>query len=472
MFTRWYIENKLCKKMAGFCVWVLLLSCFVITKGQAQDRNLFKISPQELRTLQNSITDHDADQVVRYVGHALQGISDPAITKPITLESPAVKIPRDESMRDGEFHFSYFMINHNYQKGQDIKRRAIGGILIFEDVFCRTISMAFDTEYSILSSGGIIVHSVDIRPVNAPIMPVCKLFFVPEENISPQLLKKRDFTALLDHVVDNAVPVGNPRSITRSTKNYYVFAFFMDRLDKDAVVSVLASETADEAPGTSKQAQGFQDQGWHVTYTRAAFVLDGNRETFFKALYMPGSSASTDRRSQEVTSLFTSWVTKPSEYMIREMQMGLAQLGYNVKTVDGKAGKNTHAAIRQFQKDIGVKADGKPSADVLALLNGYRELTGPTSPETMGREEILSYDDTVLMKKIQTVLFYIGYDPGSVDGQKGTPTIDAIRQFQQASALPVDGKPSETLLKELETAAKKQLLKTRTWPNRVSRPGA
>lgn len=472
MVTRWYTENTFCRAITGVCAGVLVLSCILITKVQAQDRNLFAISSQELRTLQKPLVDYDADQVVRYVGHTLQGISDPTITKPITLEPPAEKIPRDDGLRAGNFHFSYFMISYNFHRGRDINRRVIGGILIYEDVFSRTISMAFDTEYSLMSSGDIVVHSVDIRPVNAPIMPVCKLFFVPEGKMSPSIFKTNDFTALLDHVVDNAVPVGSSRTITRTMRSYYVFAFFMDRLDKDATVRLLVIEDNKEKAGMSKQVQRFQDQGWHVTYTRTEFALDGNRETIFKAIYTPGSSASSKRRNHEVTRIFTSLVTKPSEYMIRQTQMGLAQLGYNVKTIDGKAGKKTHAAIRQFQKDIGVKVDGKPNADTLALLEGYRELTGPTAPGNMRGEEIPSYAETVLIREIQTALFYLGYDPGSVDGQKGTHTIDAIKQFQQANALYVDGKPSEALKKKLEAAAIKQLLKTRKWPNRVSQPGA
>jgi hypothetical protein len=472
MFTRWYIKNIFRRTMTGLCAGCLVLSCIVVTEIHAQDRNLFAISSQVINNLEKPLADYDADQVARYVGHTLKGISDPIITKTITFETPAVKIPQDDGIGADNFHFSYVMISHNFHRGEDVNRRAIGGILIFEDVFSRTISMAFDTEYTLKQSGDIIIHSADIRPVNAPIMPVCRLFFVPEKSISPAILKTHDFTALLDHVVNKAVSTDKSHAITRTMKNYYVFAFFMDRLDKDATVRLLVSDTADGAPGTSKPAQGFQDQGWHVTYTRAAFALDGKRETFFKALYTPGSSASTDRRSQEVTSLFTSWVTKPSAYMIRQTQMGLAQLGYDIKTVDGKAGKRTYAAIRQFQKDINVKADGKPSAEVLALLNGYRELTGPTAPEAMSGEEFSSYTGGVLIKKIQTVLIYMGYDPGSVDGQKSKSTIAAIQQFQETNALPVDGKPSEALLKILETAAAKHLLEKKKFPNMISSPEA
>jgi len=472
MFTRSFIENKFCRAIADICVGVLMLSCIGITEVHAQDRNLFAISSDDIRTLEKPLADYDADQVVRYVGHALKGISDPAVTKTIMPESDAVKIARDPDIIAGDFHFSSFMINHNFYQGKDVTRRTIGGTLFFEDMFCRTVSMAFDTEYSLLPAGNIIIHNVDIRPVNAPIMPTCRLFFVPAENISQSILKTPDFTSLLDHVVSHAVSVANPETINRTMKNYYVFAFFMDRLDNDATVKLVVSDSSEESSGMSKHSAAFQDQGWHVAYTRAKFAIDGKRETFFKALYTPGSSASFERRNHPFTRIFTSRVTKPSEYMIRQTQMELAQLGYNVKIVDGKAGKRTHEAIRQFQKDIGINADGKPSADILELLEGYRELTIPTASDKTRGAETLDYPGAVLIKKIQTALSETGYDPGPADGRQGTRTIDAIRQFQQVNALPVDGKPDSALLKKLENAVIKQLLKTRKWPNRDSRPEA
>jgi len=472
MFIRHHIKNTLYRAITGICASVLVLSCIAASGICAEDRNLFAISAKDLHTLQKPLADYDADQVVRYLGHAVQDISDPTIVKKITLESPAVKIPHDQDIRTGDFHFSRFMISHNFHKGKEINRRTVGGILLFEDQYCRTISMAFDTEYSVMPWGDITMYQADIRPINAPAMPVCKLFFVPAGNISQSILKTRDFTALLDHVVNNAVPVGNPRTITRTKRNYYVFAFFMDRLDKDATVNLVVSNTVEGSSGTSKHAAAFQDQGWHVTYTKAAFAFDGNRETFFKAVYTPGSSASSERRTQTVTRIFTSWVTKPSDYMIRQTQMGLARLGYDIKTVDGKAGKATHNAIRQFQKDIGVAADGKPDAELLALLEGYRELTGPPAAAQKHGNDPITYSGAALIKKIQTALSRLGYDPGPADGRTGTRTINAIRQFQDRSTLPVDGKPSNALLQKLEHAATMQLLKTRQWPNRLSRPEA
>ena len=205
MVIRHHIKNTLYRVITGFCAGMLVLFCIAASEICAEDRNLFAISAKDLHTLQKPLADYDADQLVRYLGHAIKGISDPTIVKKITIESPAVKIPHDQDIRTNDFHFSRFMISHNFHKGKEINRRTVGGILLFEDQYCRTISMAFDTEYSVMPWGDIIIYSAAIRPVNAPILPVCKLFFVPAGNISQSILKTRNFTALLDHVVNNAL---------------------------------------------------------------------------------------------------------------------------------------------------------------------------------------------------------------------------------------------------------------------------
>lgn len=43
------------------------------------------------------------------------------------------------------------------------------------------------------------------------------------------------------------------------------------------------------------------------------------------------------------------------------------------------------------------------------------------------------------IKQIQSLLTYLGYDPGAVDGADGANTQAAVRRFQQAEGLGVDG---------------------------------
>lgn len=45
----------------------------------------------------------------------------------------------------------------------------------------------------------------------------------------------------------------------------------------------------------------------------------------------------------------------------------------------------------------------------------------------------------VTIKQIQSLLTYLGYNPGAVDGEDGANTQAAVRRFQQAEGLGVDG---------------------------------
>jgi len=53
---------------------------------------------------------------------------------------------------------------------------------------------------------------------------------------------------------------------------------------------------------------------------------------------------------------------------IKEAQMLLNNKGYNAGVVDGIIGKKTRKAIRQFQKDQRIKADGTLTESLLAKL--------------------------------------------------------------------------------------------------------
>lgn len=60
--------------------------------------------------------------------------------------------------------------------------------------------------------------------------------------------------------------------------------------------------------------------------------------------------------------------------------------------------------------------------------------------------------NTDLVSKIQTELFELGFYPGTVDGQIGPVTRSAIRAFQRAAELPIDGEPSQNLLTVLKAS--------------------
>ncbi len=60
--------------------------------------------------------------------------------------------------------------------------------------------------------------------------------------------------------------------------------------------------------------------------------------------------------------------------------------------------------------------------------------------------------DPATVRSVQQALNDRGYDPGPVDGQWGSNTEDAVRQFQQASGLPQTGELEGSTLAALGVA--------------------
>jgi peptidoglycan hydrolase-like protein with peptidoglycan-binding domain len=71
---------------------------------------------------------------------------------------------------------------------------------------------------------------------------------------------------------------------------------------------------------------------------------------------------------------------------IKQMQSALDQKGYHAGRRDGKMGRMTEAALRQFQKDQGLDQSGQPDQQTLAAL-GINEQQGAegSQPSTVGQ---------------------------------------------------------------------------------------
>jgi len=55
----------------------------------------------------------------------------------------------------------------------------------------------------------------------------------------------------------------------------------------------------------------------------------------------------------------------------KEIQIALKDAGFYKGSIDGKIGKNTKHAIKEFQKANGLKADGKAGKKTMSLLAQY-----------------------------------------------------------------------------------------------------
>lgn len=116
--------------------------------------------------------------------------------------------------------------------------------------------------------------------------------------------------------------------------------------------------------------------------------------------------------------------------MVTRLQNGLNRAGFNVGTVDGLFGTRTQAAVRAFQRSVGLPETGVVDFNTWLAIAPYLD----------SRDIYLRRGDRGMLVRIaQTALARAGFNPGTVDGVFGPNTQAAVRAFQQARGLAVDG---------------------------------
>lgn len=124
---------------------------------------------------------------------------------------------------------------------------------------------------------------------------------------------------------------------------------------------------------------------------------------------------------------------------IRGIQDELAAHGYRPGPADGIVGPRTRQAIRRYQRDAGLTADGVASKELLEHLKFAqpRVVAGPPpAPDP-------------LVLEVQTQLRDLGYHRGALDGLMGGTTREAIRAYRYDVGLPISGAVDGPLLESL-----------------------
>ncbi len=184
------------------------------------------------------------------------------------------------------------------------------------------------------------------------------------------------------------------------------------------------------------------------------------------------------------------WKVGDRDVKVREIQRTLAQAGYPTST-DGVFDRETSEAVRLFQQAKGLQVDGIVGKQTLAALTGkpdnestpapkneptpapkknirWDAIEEPTEPviEESAKNTWQIGDRGSKVSEIQKNLAAAGFHNGS-DGLFDLKTQEAVRQFQQAKGLKVDGivgketlaalseNPKENLKNEPKTEQKK-----------------
>lgn len=138
--------------------------------------------------------------------------------------------------------------------------------------------------------------------------------------------------------------------------------------------------------------------------------------------------------------------TALSRNSIKDVQTKLNAIGYSCGTPNGMAGKNTKAAVTSFQKLCGLKnQNGDITDETITKLN---------SVYSRSQKGVLSRGlrNNTSVKKLQENLNKLNYNCGTPDGTFGVGTENALRNFQKANKLAVDGLAGSATLNAIQKA--------------------
>ena len=164
--------------------------------------------------------------------------------------------------------------------------------------------------------------------------------------------------------------------------------------------------------------------------------------------------------------------------IVRQLQENLHTLGYYDGVISGSYGNLTKEAVRQFQKEHDLTADGiagprtlSKVAEEIARKNGTAGSTpqATPSPDTSAGTQtpapstgttVALLDTTRTLRygnrsedvrKLQNALITLGYFDGSATAYFGTQTANAVKDYQEDKNLTVDGIAGRNTLTHINT---------------------
>ena len=133
---------------------------------------------------------------------------------------------------------------------------------------------------------------------------------------------------------------------------------------------------------------------------------------------------------------------------VGDLQENLTTLGYYYGDITNHFGTMTQAAVMKFQKSRGLTQDGVAGKTTLAAIASAVEGTGSTPAGSTG-SSLREGDTGTKVTDLQTRLKSLKYYYGDITGSFGTLTKRAVKKFQEANNLTVDGVAGTATLNKL-----------------------
>lgn len=149
---------------------------------------------------------------------------------------------------------------------------------------------------------------------------------------------------------------------------------------------------------------------------------------------------------------------------VRRLQQRLKELGFYTGEVDGQFGPGTQASVILFQEQHGLTADGIAGEGTRTRLYSQSAQTFiPTpTPAPTAASLLKKGDRGDEVRRMQERLKELGYYSGSLDGDFGGGTEEAVRLFQRQNGLGVDGSAGKQTFALLYSEDAKQVTITPT----------
>lgn len=136
---------------------------------------------------------------------------------------------------------------------------------------------------------------------------------------------------------------------------------------------------------------------------------------------------------------------------VKILQLDLKKLNYPVGNVDGIFGIKTLNAVKQFQKDSGIKIDGIVGEVTMSKLKkALSKVLYPSNP-LISNNLIRIGDRGIKVVELQRELSRLNYPVGGIDGIFGRNTEISIKMFQKDNGLIIDGIAGPKTLEKLYT---------------------
>ena len=197
-------------------------------------------------------------------------------------------------------------------------------------------------------------------------------------------------------------------------------------------------------------------------------VDEATRAALYEAAgitYTTGSSSSSSSSSSVSSSDTTTLRYDMRSDAVLKLQQDLNKLGYYSGTLSGHFGSKTEAAVMSFQKANGLSADGIAGSKTLAKIATAlgSSSSSSSSNSSSSNSSSSSASSSSLLKQgtkseavrtLQQNLKTLGYYTGTVTGNFGPLTKEAVYSFQKANGLSADGVAGEKTLAAVSSKLK------------------